>query len=96
MTIFATLEDLSKAFSKIKECAKSEQIVEMENRVTPLAEQAIEMLETCSNENGQIKEMICRFDEVISEKVNKFALEKYSKEAAGLYVTVDTFNQQNQ
>jgi hypothetical protein len=35
--------------------------------------------------------MIRRFDEVISEKVNKVALEKYSKEAAELYVTVDTF-----
>lgn len=68
----------------------------MEKRVTPLVEQAVEMLETCTLENGQIKEMIRRFDEVISEKVNKVALEQYSKDANGLYVTAANFHQQNQ
>lgn len=47
----------------------------MEQRVTPLAEQAIDMLQTCSDDNNQMKEMMRRFDEVISEKVNKFSLE---------------------
>ena len=96
MTIFATSEDLGKAFKKIKECAKTKEIEEMEKRVTPLVEQAVEMLETCTHENGQIKEMIRRFDEVISEKVNKVALEQYSKDANGLYVTAANFHQQTQ
>ena len=96
MTIFATSEDLGKAFNKIKECAKTREIEEMEKRVTPLVEQAVEMLETCTLENGQIKEMIRRFDEVISEKVNKVALEQYSKDANGLYVTAANFHQQTQ
>ena len=96
MTIFATSEDLGKAFKKIKECAKTKEIEEMEKRVTPLVEQAVEMLETCTLENGQIKEMIRRFDEVISEKVNKVALEQYSKDANGLYVTAANFHQQTQ
>ena len=94
MTIFATSEDLGRAFKKINECAKSREIDEMEKRVTPLAEQALELLETCSIENGQIKEMIRRFDEVISEKVNKVALEQYSKDANGLFVTAKNFHQQ--
>ena len=96
MTIFATSEDLGKAFKIIKECAKTKEIDEMEKRVTPLVEQAVEMLETCTLENGQIKEMIRRFDEVISEKVNKVALEQYSKDANGLYVTAANFHQQTQ
>ena len=96
MTIFATSEDLGKAFKKIKECAKTREIEEMEKRVTPLVEQAVEMLETCTLENGQIKEMIRRFDEVISEKVNKVALEQYSKDANGLFVTAANFHQQTQ
>jgi hypothetical protein len=96
MTIFATSEDLGKAFKKINDCAKTREIEEMENRVTPLVEQAVEMLETCTLENGQIKEMIRRFDEVISEKVNKVALEQYSKDANGLYVTAANFHQQTQ
>ena len=96
MTIFATSEDLGKAFKNINECAKTREIEEMEKRVTPLVEQAVEMLETCTLENGQIKEMIRRFDEVISEKVNKVALEQYSKDANGLYVTAANFHQQTQ
>ena len=96
MTIFATSEDLGKAFKIIKECAKIKEIDEMEKRVTPLVEQAVEKLETCTHENGQIKEMIRRFDEVISDKVNKVALEQYSKDANGLYVTAANFHQQTQ
>jgi len=68
----------------------------MEKRVTPLVEQAVQMLETCTLENGQIKEMIRRFDEVVSEKVNKVALEQYSKDANRLYVTAANFHQQTQ
>ena len=68
----------------------------MEKRVTPLVGQAIDLLQTCSYENGQIKEMIRRFDEVISEKVNKVALEQYSKDAKGLYVTAVNFARQTE
>jgi hypothetical protein len=75
MIVFATSDELGRAFTKIKECAKSQEIHAMEQRVTPLVEQTIQMLDTCAQENGQIKEMIRRFDEIISEKVNKVALE---------------------
>ena len=38
-----------------------------------------------------MKEMIRRFDEVISEKVSKVTLEQYSKDARALYITVFDF-----
>jgi len=63
--------------------------MQLENRVTPLITQAQSMLRECHFENMQIKEMIRRFDEIISEKVNKVALEQYSKDAKSLFVSVD-------
>ena len=38
-----------------------------------------------------MKEMIRRFDEVISEKVSKVALDQYAKDARTLFVTVSDY-----
>ena len=38
-----------------------------------------------------MKEMIRRFDEVISEKASKVALDQYAKDAKTLFVTVSDY-----
>jgi len=64
----------------------------MENRVTPLLSQANALLETYRDENAQMKQMILRFDEVISDKINKIALETYAQEAKSLYLPITEFS----
>ena len=60
----------------------------MENRVTPLVEKGNQMLLSCSQENQQMKEMIRRFDEVLSEKASKVSLDQYSQDAKTTYITI--------
>jgi hypothetical protein len=64
----------------------------MENRVTPMLNQANSHLEIYRDENAQMKQMIIRFDEVISDKINKIALETYAKEAKSFYLSIVEFS----
>jgi hypothetical protein len=63
----------------------------METRITPLIEQANQMLKTSIEDNRQMKEMIRRFDEVLSDKVSKVSLDQYSKDAKALYVMKENY-----
>lgn len=88
----ATLQQVQKLNTQVNACAKLQQIKDMENRVTPMLNQANSHLEIYRDENAQMKQMIIRFDEVISDKINKIALETYAKEAKSFYLSIVEFS----
>jgi len=61
-------------------------IQDMEKRVTPLVEETNRMLEAHKKEQSQMREILIRYDEIISDKVSKNAHEILTKELQNNYV----------
>jgi hypothetical protein len=61
-------------------------IRDMERRVTPLVEETSRMLDAHKLEQEQMREILIRYDEIISEKVSKNAHEILEKELRSNYV----------
>lgn len=65
-------------------------IRDMEKRVTPLIEETKAILDNNKTEQAQMREIIVRYDEVISGKASKNAHETLSNELHKNYVKEET------
>ena len=69
-----TKKDIKKVYDKMEEKSNLADFKAFKDDIQPLVDGSTRKLHNFIKEHAQMKEMIRRFDEVISEKVNKFAL----------------------
>ena len=89
ISLLASKKELQKVYNHFKLYCSYEHLENFKNEVYPLIKASSERLEKYAVENEQIKGIVLRFDEVISDKVNKFSLEVLRKEIKDEYLRAD-------
>ena len=69
-----TKDDIERVYKRFTECASYEELAKHKTEIEPLVRLCRKSQNDFSTEHQQMKEMIRRFDECISEKSNKVAV----------------------
>lgn len=88
---YAKIPDLKLLEASLVNYAPANALVQLESRVKPLLSQAEILLDQYRDENHQMKACVLKFDETLSLKADKWAIEEIKKEIADKYMTTNTF-----
>ena len=92
LNTLATLKQLQTVDMKFNGVAYLSQLQEIESRCSPLLVECEKTLRDCCREQEQIRQIVCRFDEVIANKAAKSSVTDLRNEVATYYVTNAALN----
>lgn len=92
MTTFVPKGDMVRLANRFKEFARVDEITEFRLEMTPLIDSCEQKLAGYTNDNENMREMIRRFDEVISDKVNKMSLLTLEKKIGEKFVRIRSWD----
>lgn len=92
---FATKRDVMKIYSDMKAYTSQDDLNKFKNEITPIANEAVAMLQSNKTESQMVREIIRRFDEVISDKASKHSISELRKELEANFARVTRLQELN-
>jgi len=81
-----TKKDIQRIIKRFDDYASYEEIQKFRDDMKPIMDDCQDKLLMYNTQNAQMREAIVRFDEILSEKVNKFALVEFRQEISQSYL----------
>lgn len=89
----ATQSELESLSRRVEQCAVAREMRQLENRMAPLIQESQSTLERNKTEQQAIRELVVRFDEIISTKINREALNDLEHSLALRFISEFQLNQ---